>query len=159
MALLLAVLLLGLDQLSKQGGVYLIGTVGNSLVLPGPVDLTLVLNRSNAFGLVPDLGAVSRWGLTGLGVAVVIGLIWAVLRWPLSGLCMTGLGFIIAGAAGNALDRIQFGAVIDFIDASKLGFVWIFNLADVWLDVGVALLLLNSFRAGIRSAMRWAMKI
>jgi signal peptidase II len=150
MALLLAVLVLGLDQLSKQGAVYLLRDAGATLVLPGPVDLTLVFNRSNAFGLVPVSGALTRWGLTGLSIAVVVALVWAVLRRPMPGLGIIGLGFIIAGAAGNALDRIQFGAVIDFIDAGKLGFVWIFNLADVSLDAGIGLWLLNMFPTGAR---------
>ncbi|MEA2788042.1 MAG: hypothetical protein QOG73_448, partial [Acetobacteraceae bacterium] len=52
-ALLLAVLVLGLDQLSKQAALYLLRDTGATLVLPGPVDLTLVFNRSNAFELVP----------------------------------------------------------------------------------------------------------
>ena len=53
-----------------------------------------------------------------------------------------GLAFIIAGAIGNALDRIRFGAVIDFFNASKLGFVWVFNVADSSIDVGIGLVLL-----------------
>jgi signal peptidase II len=52
---------------------------------------------------------------------------------------------ISAGAIGNALDRIRFGAVIDFFNASKLGFVWVFNVADCSIDVGIGLLLLATF--------------
>jgi signal peptidase II len=151
MALLLAVLVLGLDQLSKTGAVYLLQDPGATLVLPGPVDLTLVFNRSNAFGLIPIFGTLTRWGLSGLGIAVVVALIWVVVRRPMPGLAMTGIGFIIAGAAGNALDRIERGAVIDFIDAAKLGFVWVFNVADVSLDVGIGLWLLGTVLAGMRS--------
>jgi len=53
-----------------------------------------------------------------------------------------GVAFIIAGAIGNALDRIRFGAVIDFFNASKLGFIWVFNVADSSIDVGIGVLLL-----------------
>jgi lipoprotein signal peptidase len=49
------------------------------------------------------------------------------------------------GPSENTLDRIRFGAVVDLFDASKLGFIWIFNVADVSIDVGIALLLLASF--------------
>lgn len=49
----------------------------------------------------------------------------------------------MAGAVGNALDRLFHGAVIDFLDATKLGFPWIFNLADAAIDVGVGLMLLS----------------
>ena len=55
-----------------------------------------------------------------------------------------GLGFLIAGAIGNAFDRIRLGAVIEFIDASKIGFVWVFNVADTSVDIGIGLLLLAS---------------
>jgi len=53
-----------------------------------------------------------------------------------------GFALIIAGAVGNALDRIRLGAVIDLFNASKLGFIWVFNVADVSIDIGLALLLL-----------------
>ena len=56
-----------------------------------------------------------------------------------------GFAFIIAGAVGNALDRIRFGAVIDSFNASKLGFIWIFNVANVSIDIGISLLLLATF--------------
>ncbi len=150
MALLVAVLVLGLDQLSKRWALFALHQPGATLVLPGPLDLTLVFNRSNAFGLVPVLGEVSRWGLTGVNLAVVLVLIWVVLRRPMTSSGLIGLGFIIAGAAGNALDRMQFGAVIDFINAAKLGFVWVFNLADVSLDIGIGLVLVSWVLAHVR---------
>ena len=150
MALLVAVLVLGLDQLSKRWALATLHHGGASMVLPGPVDLTLVFNRSNAFGLVPVLGEFSRWGLAGLNIVVVLVLTWIVLRRPMSAVVLLGLGLVIAGAAGNALDRLQWGAVIDFISAAKLGFVWVFNLADVSLNVGVGLLLLAGVLAHTR---------
>ena len=65
-------------------------------------------------------------------------------------LSAVALAFIIAGAVGNTLDRIRLGAVIDLFNASKLGFIWIFNVADVSIDIGLALLLLATVitRAG-----------
>ena len=51
---------------------------------------------------------------------------------------------IMAGAIGNALDRALVGAVVDFLDATKIGFVWIFKVADVALDGGIGLLVLSS---------------
>jgi len=53
-----------------------------------------------------------------------------------------GFAFIGAGAFGNALDRLRLGAVVDLFDASKLQFVWVFNLADVAIDLGIALIVL-----------------
>jgi signal peptidase II len=144
-ALLVAAVVLGLDQVSKQWALTALRHVGSTLVLPGPVDLTLVFNRSNAFGLVPVSGELTRWVLAVLGLVVAAILVRVVVRGSTSCLSAVGLALIGAGAVGNALDRIRFGAVIDFINASKLGFVWVFNVADCSIDVGIGLLLLATF--------------
>ena len=58
-----------------------------------------------------------------------------------------GLGLVIGGAVGNAIDRIRFGAVVDFLDFQRLGFFpWVFNVADSAITVGVVFLLLDSMR-------------
>jgi signal peptidase II len=134
-------LVLGVDELSKQWTLTALGRVGTTLVLPGPIDLTLVLNYSNAFGLVPASGEFTRWGLTALNLAVASVLVGVVLWYASVRLGTVGIAFIIAGAIGNALDRIRFGAVIDLFDASKVGFIWVFNVADVSIDIGIAIVL------------------
>jgi signal peptidase II len=141
-ALLVAVLIFGLDQGSKLWVLHAQRLDGSRIVLPGPVNLTLVFNHSNAFGLAPVIGELTRWGLATLNLAVAAILAGMVMRRSTSPLSAAGLGFLIAGAIGNAFDRIRFGAVIDFIDASKLGFVWVFNVADASIDIGIGLLLL-----------------
>ena len=52
----------------------------------------------------------------------------------------------MGGAIGNAIDRARFGAVVDFIDVSRLYFPWVFNIADSGITIGVVLLLLDSLR-------------
>jgi signal peptidase II len=138
-------LVLGIDQSSKQWALTALGKVGSTVVLPGPVDLTLVFNNSNAFGLVPASGEITRWGLTTLNLIVAFILIRVVVRRATAPLTTAGFALIIGGAIGNALDRIRFGGVIDLFNASKLGFIWIFNFADVSIDVGIALLLVATF--------------
>jgi signal peptidase II len=141
-ALSAASAMLGLDQLTKHWALVSFGAAGMTIKLVGPIDLTLVLNRSNAFGLIPDYGEISRWALTALNlVAAVILLRFALLQ-STSTMNTFGLAFISAGALGNALDRLRLGAVVDLFDASKLGFVWVFNVADVSIDLGIALILL-----------------
>jgi signal peptidase II len=144
-ALLVAAVVLGLDQSSKQWALAALRQVGSTLVLPGPVDLTLVFNRSNAFGLVPVSGELTRWVLAVLGLVVAAILVRIAIRGSTSCLSTVGLAFISAGAIGNTLDRIRLGAVIDFFNASKLGFVWGFNVADCSIDVGMGFLLLATF--------------
>ena len=51
---------------------------------------------------------------------------------------------MIGGAIGNVVDRIRFGAVVDFIDMQQWFFPWIFNGADSAISVGVAILLIES---------------
>jgi signal peptidase II len=146
-ALCVAVLTLGFDQVSKQWALITLRQAGSSIVLPGPVNLTLVFNYSNSFGLVPVSGELTRWGLATFNIIVAAVLIWVVFHRSMSRVTAAGLAFCIAGAIGNAFDRMRFGAVVDFIVASKLGFIWVFNVADVSVDVGLGLLLISTFLA------------
>jgi signal peptidase II len=141
-ALSAAFAMLGLDQLTKHWALLSLGAVGTTIKLAGPVDLTLVFNRSNAFGLIPDCGEFSRWALTALSFDIAAILLGLMLRQSTSIVNAFGFAFISAGALGNALDRLRLGAVVDLFDASKLQFVWVFNVADVSIDLGIALILL-----------------
>ena len=141
------------DQSSKRWALTRLGEAGSTVTLPGPVDLTLLFNYSNAFGLVPVSGELTRWGLTALNVAVASILARVAVRRTTAPLSTIGFAFIIAGAIGNALDRIRCGAVIDLFNASKVGFIWIFNVADVSIDIGIAVLLVTAFRTRTTSAV------
>jgi signal peptidase II len=68
---------------------------------------------------------------------------------------------VVGGAVGNLIDRARFGAVVDFLDFSgpwfvagglKVGFPWIFNVADACISVGAAILLLDQVLAGRKQA-------
>jgi len=141
-ALAIAFAVLGLDQLTKHWALSSLGAVGTTVRLPGPIDLTLVFNRSNAFGLIPDTGELSRWALIAFSLAIAAILLRLVMRPSTSIVNAFAFALISAGALGNAFDRLRLGAVVDLFDASKLRFVWVFNVADVSIDVGVALVLL-----------------
>ncbi|MEP9361035.1 signal peptidase II [Sphingomonas sp. KR3-1] len=143
-ALLVTALAIALDQSTKYWALAALGPVGGHVTLPGPVDLTLSFNQSNAFGLTPVIGQATRWFLMTLNFAVAGGLLYVMLAKPLRPLMRFGLALIVAGAIGNGLDRLLIGPVIDFLDSSKIGFVWIFNLADATLDAGIGLMLLDT---------------
>ena len=137
-----AIAVLALDQLTKHWALLSLVTVGTTIKLAGPIDLTLVFNRSNAFGLIPDFGEFSRWALSAVSLAVAAFLLRSALRQSTSTMNAVGFALIGAGAIGNTIDRLRLGAVVDFFDASKLRFSWVFNVADVSIDLGIALILL-----------------
>ncbi len=142
-----ALAVIALDQLSKW---WVLGPLdlpsrGQVPVLPPFLNFTWVANRGVSFGLLGG-GDLSRWGLTvfSLVVAGVLGW-WA--RTAERVLQAAGLGLIMGGAVGNAVDRIRLGHVTDFVDVSGLRFPWVFNVADAAISIGVAVLLLDSLLA------------
>ena len=107
---------------------------------PGPA----VLTTRGEHGLVDDAD-LGRWLLVVFSVVVAIVLVfWA--RKADRNLLAAALGLVMGGAIGNAIDRARFGAVVDFIDVSRLYFPWVFNIADSGITIGVVLLLLDSLR-------------
>lgn len=112
-------------------------------------NLVLVWNKGVTFGLLsryaPD---VMPWVLTGTAV-LITGLL---VRWLLrtsSTLVALGLGAVIGGAVGNIIDRLRYGAVVDFLDFHYRGYHWpAFNIADSAIVLGVGLLLLDSLVRG-----------
>ncbi len=139
-----AVLIVMADQLSKAWILYGLRLPERGAVTLLPIlRLNLTWNPGFSFGLLANVD-LARWGLFVFSIGVAIGLaLWArrlQRPWP-----ALALGLIMGGAVGNAVDRVRFGAVVDFIDVSGLGvFPWIFNVADSAITVGVILLLLDS---------------
>lgn len=142
-ALALAVLILILDQISKYWVVEVFQLEARgSVPLAGPIWLSMVWNPGVSFGLLGGDSPVTRWALTvfGFGVAAALA-VW--VRKADKPLTAAALGCIIGGAIGNAIDRIRYGHVADFIDVSRLYFPWVFNIADAAINIGVGLLILE----------------
>jgi signal peptidase II len=79
----------------------------------------------------------------------MIGWLARARSWPL----VWGLGAVVGGAIGNVIDRMLYGAVVDFIDVHYGGWHWpAFNIADSAITLGVGLLLLDAFGIGTRRA-------
>ncbi len=146
---------LAADQISKNLLLYTFGfkdmLPGDGIIVTSYFNIIMAWNEGVSFGL---LQANTVWGkavLTGFAVLVVIGLgIW--LMRVQSRLLAFGLGLVIGGAIGNAIDRAVYGAVADFFDFHIMGVHWyIFNVADIGIVCGVGFLLLDSV-IGSRSA-------
>lgn len=118
-------------------------------------DLSMVWNRGISFGTLQSEG-IFRWILFGFqGLIAGFFTLWYLIQKRMNQLDlepierrMTGfaLVLVISGAVGNMIDRARFGAVVDFLDFSGLGFFpWVFNVADAAVTVGAALLILDFF--------------
>lgn len=107
-------------------------------------NLVLGYNTGVSFGMLGGLG-VPPWALSLLAIAVAVALVIWLGRRP-SAVVATALGLLIGGALSNGFDRLRNGAVTDFLDFHLAGWHWpAFNMADVGVVCGVALLLLDSF--------------
>jgi signal peptidase II len=112
-------------------------------------DLVLAMNIGISFGWLQNDSQMAQLSLMAIkGVAVVLLAIWMIRSQTV--LATLALGMIIGGAIGNAIDRLAYGAVVDFalfhIEIAGQTYNWyIFNIADVAIVAGVAALLYDSF--------------
>jgi len=145
LGLIAAVLVLVADQASKWAVLALLDLprVGQIMLLP-VLNLTMVWNHGVTFGLLTGVGLWAHGVLVAVALAVVAGLgVW--LRRAENRVVAVALGAIAGGAIGNVIDRLRFGAVIDFIDAHLGAWHWyVFNLADAAIVCGVAALVIDS---------------
>jgi len=142
-AYVLAALVVALDQASKHWILHVFELpLRVTVPVAGPFHLTMVWNRGVSFGLFHADRELMRWALSVFSLIVAGVLVFWARRAerPIVG---AGLGLIIGGAVGNAVDRMRFGAVADFIDASRMYFPWVFNVADSAITVGAACLILD----------------
>ena len=138
---LTALLVFGLDTVSK----WLVATrmaPGQSIpAIPGFFYITYVRNAGAAFGLLQHR--------TPLFVAVAVAVIALIVAYGRrlahgSRLLGVALGMLLGGAAGNLMDRVLYGQVIDFLDFRVWSFV--FNVADSAIVVGAILFVLDLLR-------------
>jgi len=145
--LLLALLVLVLDQLSKWW--VLANYQPYEVQSMSPVfNMTLVFNKGAAFSFLSDAGGWQRWFFTGLSSVVSVALlVWLLRLKSDERLTAASLALILGGALGNLIDRIRLGQVVDFLDFHWQQSHWpAFNLADSAIAVGVVLMLLSSLR-------------
>lgn len=146
LGLIVAVLVLVADQLSKLYFLDLMQQNPAGITITPFFNLVMVWNTGVSFGLFQEDSALRSWTLIGVAAAVMIWL--AVWLWRAQDrLTGMALGIIIGGAIGNIIDRIRFGAVFDFLDFHAFGWHWpAFNVADSAIVIGVLLLLADGFR-------------
>jgi signal peptidase II len=141
----LAVLSYVLDQLHKW---YMLGPYGITEKQPVSVapgfDLVMVWNYGISYGWFASHSQFVRWTLIILSLVVsVVLVLW--LATQVRPLLAAAIGMVLGGALANATDRLVHGAVADFFHLYAGSFSWyVFNIADVAIVAGVAVLMYDS---------------
>ena len=143
--LALALVVLVLDQVTKILALETLFTDGSIIQVTGFFNLVAVWNSGVSFGLFASASEYMPYLLSGFALVVVVFLLFWLRKAETSALVI-GLAMVIGGTLGNVIDRLRFGAVIDFVDWHVGGYHWpAFNIADAGITLGVALLLLDGF--------------
>lgn len=130
---LAAALVVGADQLVKQWTVANLALGESRDFIPQLLNLRYVQN----FGAAWSSFSGARWllvGVTSVGMLALACLLWKVVRHPLGVWSLTA---VIAGGAGNLIDRVRLGYVVDMLDCAFIDFP-VFNVADCFVVCGTA---------------------
>ena len=142
--LIVLTLFIFLDYVSKLWAIENLFNQLKSIEITSFLSMTPVWNSGVSFGFFQNSGDIGRYFFTIFAFAVSIWLILSSFKLPR----YSSLGFILiaGGAIGNAIDRIIYGKVVDFIDFYLNDFHWpAFNLADTIIFIGALLFLYNQF--------------
>ncbi len=120
---------------------------GEHLTITNFFDLVHFHNEGAAFGFLNNAGGWQKWFFTAISITAAVVITYLIKKNSAQKLFCLGLALVLGGALGNLYDRITLGYVVDF-----LNFHWnshafpAFNVADSAISVGVAILLLDSFK-------------
>lgn len=128
-----------------------------SLPIAQPIKVTdflnwfLIYNPGAAFSFLSQAGGWQRWFFTVIGIIAAIVIIWLLQKNMHDRPFCLALSLILGGAIGNVLDRLLYGAVVDFIDVHYDGWHWpAFNIADSAISIGATLIVINEIRRAIK---------
>jgi len=141
----LALAVVGADQLVKAELLRHLVLYQPVVILP-ILQFTLLHNTGAAFSFLAGASGWQRWLFTGLALIVSVALVLWLQRIERSArLLACSVALILGGAVGNAIDRLRFGYVIDFVQEHwGVHYFAAFNVADSAISVGAMLLLLDS---------------
>ncbi len=110
-------------------------------------NLVRVHNSGAAFSLLADAGGWQRVFFIVVAVVASIWVVWLLRRYPQQKLFCLALGMILGGAIGNLIDRVLFGAVVDFVQVHYAGYFFpAFNVADSAITCGAGLLIWDGIK-------------
>lgn len=144
--LAVALLVIVLDQVSKQLVLAYFFRGERLELIPGFFDLTLAFNPGAAFSFLADAGGWQRHFFTILAAAISIGIVWMLKKHANEPRFCLQLALILGGAIGNGIDRVFYGHVIDFILIYYHDWYYpAFNVADSAICIGTVLMLFDGF--------------
>ena len=148
----LAVAVVVLDQLAKYGIRHAFALYEMVEITPF-FNLVLVYNRGAAFSLLSDAAGWQRELFIAIALSASVWIAWLLRKYAAQTLFCLALSLILGGALGNVIDRLLFGAVVDFLDFHVLGYHWpAFNVADSAISCGAVLLIWDALKAKRRPA-------
>jgi len=141
--ILIVLIIFLLDRISKLYVIHLDSTLLNSEIITSKfINIQLIWNEGVAFGLLAFNEKSFYNFITGFIVIIILILIYFIRR--SRGIEKYSFLIILAGALGNVFDRFLYSAVPDFIDIHYQNFHWfIFNVADIFITLGVLLLIFS----------------
>ncbi|MCK8485433.1 signal peptidase II [Aliiroseovarius sp. S2029] len=146
--LIAAILAFALDQGTKYHALYVLelDRVGVVQIWPPYLVYQMAWNTGVNFGLFGSDAATMRWVLVGLSLVISAWVLLWVRKEQLGRLANISAGLLVGGALGNAVDRIFYGAVVDFLNMSCCGIQnpFSFNVADIFVFAGAIGLVLFS---------------
>jgi signal peptidase II len=149
--LLLSLLVIGLDQLTKLWALHALQPAGMPHpVIPGFLNWTLAFNTGAAFSFLAQGDGWQRWFFVVLALMISGALIvWLARTARRDWRTALPLALIVGGALGNLIDRLHAAQVTDFIQVYYQQWSYpVFNVADCGISVGAVLLILFGFRSG-----------
>ncbi len=151
----LPILVVAIDQLTKAAVRATLPLHESVTVLPGFIDFTHVRNSGAAFGILNGvdfpfktilIAVIATSALIGVGMYAA-----SLAHHQL--VARLGLALIIGGAAGNLIDRVIAGSVVDFVDVYwRTYHFWAFNVADSAISIGVAIMILDMLGVGAHAS-------
>ena len=111
-------------------------------------NLVLAFNKGAAFSFLSDQGGWQRYFFTAIALGAAIFIIYLLKKHAGQRMFCWALALILGGALGNAIDRLVYGHVVDFLDFhwAGIGHFPAFNIADAAICIGAALFILDELR-------------
>ena len=151
----LPMVIVSVDQATKAMVKQALPLHDSVTIIPGVIDFTHVLNSGAAFGILNGVDFPFKTvAIAVIAMAALVGVgLYAASISHHQLVARVGLALILGGAAGNLIDRVLFGSVVDFVDVYwRSHHFWAFNVADSAISVGVAIMILDMLGVQSRSA-------